>query len=416
MGQLTLLDSVRAAFGGDVIRKASAYLGDPEVDVRRNLDVIIPVTLAAIVNKAETAGSDSVATLAADALALDRPASIADQFAPGGEGVPAGTPNLIRGVFAERFGAIANAVASYTNGRSSTIAAILGAVVPYALALIGRYMRENNLPAGALSSLLAGQKSSIWASVPPELSLVSMLGPPARPAPSYVTASAAGAAPPARGMSWLAPVLLLLVIGSIAWWVLRPRGSERVVSAGLDTAVAATPRPAPPAATPAAPGTTPAESLPSPQSGKVSLPNGVTLDAPRGGMEDRLVTFLKDPAAKPDENLWFDFTHLDFVPNTAELAQGSRKEITNLAQILKAFPTVRIKIGAFTDSTGNDAVNRQLSKARAEVVAKELRALGVGGQIAGVDGYGATFAKVPASASDGERMRDRRLGVAVWVR
>ena len=410
MTQLTLLESVRAAFGGDAIRKASGFLGDPEVDVRRNLDTIIPVTLAAIVNKAETAGSDAVATLAADALPLDRYATVADRFAPGGE-VPAGASNLIKGVFAERFGAIANAVASYTNGRSSTISAIFSAVVPYALALIARHMRENNLPAGALASVLAGQKSSIWAAVPPELGLASLLGPPARPAPSYVAASAV---PQERGRSWLAPVLLLLVAGGVAWWLLRSRGHDRVVSEGLKTAPAPATAPLPPP--PPARSAVPAESLPPDQAGQVSLPNGVTLTAARGGMEDRLVTFLKDPAAKPDENLWFDFTHLDFEPGTARFAAGSRKEISNLVQVLKAYPSVRIKIGAFTDSTASDSVNRQLSKARAEAVAKELRAAGVGGQIAGVDGYGATFAKVPASASDGERSRDRRVGVAVWVR
>ncbi|HKP27751.1 MAG TPA: OmpA family protein [Gemmatimonadales bacterium] len=408
MAQLTLLDAVRAAFGGDVTRKASGYLGDPEVDIRRNFDVIIPVTLAAIVNKAETAGSGAIATLAAEALPLDRHASIAELFAPGAHDSSAGAPDLIKGVFAERFGAIANATASYTTGRSSTIGAMFGAVVTHALAVIGRHMRENNLPAGALSSVLAGQKSSIWASVPPELSLASLLGPPARPAPSYVTASAA---PPERGTSWLVPVLLLLVAGGVVWWLLRSRASERVVSAGLDTVPATVVVP------PAAPSAVPAESLPPAQaSNKVSLPNGVTLNAPRGGMEDRLVTFLNDPAAKPDENLWFDFTHLDFAPGTAQLVPGSRKEITNLAQILKAYPSVRVKIGAFTDSSGTDAVNRQLSKARAEAVAKELRASGVGGQIAGVDGYGAAFAKVAPSASDGERSRDRRLGVSVWVR
>jgi outer membrane protein OmpA-like peptidoglycan-associated protein len=362
------------------------------------------------VNKAETAGSDGVAALAAEALTLDRPASIAEQFAPGGKGVPSGSHELIKGVFAERFGAIANAVASYTDGRSTTISALFGAIVPYSLALIGRHMRENSQPAGALSSVLAGQKSSIWAAVPPELSLASLLGPPARPAPSY---AAATAVPAERGMSWLAPVLLLLVAGGVTWWLLHSRGAERVVSAGLDTV----PTPAaPPVAPTPAPSTVPAESLPDSQAGQVALPNGVTLTVVRGGLEDRLVAFLKDPNAKPDENLWFDFARLDFVPGTAQLAQGSRKELTNLVQILKAYPSVRIKIGAFTDSTGTDSVNRQLSKARAEAVAKELRDAGVGGQIAGVDGFGAAFAKVPASASDGERSRDRRLGVSVWVR
>jgi len=42
---------------------------------------------AGIVNKAETPGSDTVATLAADALPLDRHADIAAHFAPGAVGV-----------------------------------------------------------------------------------------------------------------------------------------------------------------------------------------------------------------------------------------------------------------------------------------------------------------------------------------
>ena len=56
MAQMTLLDSVRAAFVGDVIHQASGYLSESESDVRRNLDSIIPVTLAAI--KADPAFKD----------------------------------------------------------------------------------------------------------------------------------------------------------------------------------------------------------------------------------------------------------------------------------------------------------------------------------------------------------------------
>ena len=413
MAPLSLLESVRAAFGASFVQNASAYLGDPENAVRRSLDEIIPVSLAAIINKAETETADSVAALATVALQQDRYSNPAAQFVSGGEGVPPGAPDLVKEIFGERFGAIANAVATSTGGRSSTISALFNAVVPCALALIGRHLRENNLPAGALSAVLAGQKSSVWASVPADLKLSSLLGVPARPAPSYV---AAGAMPTERGTPWLAPIVLLLVAGSFAWWALRSRATEPVASAGLDTA----PRPA------AAPNTVAAQPRPDSQAarpdtvaaGPVILPNGVKLDAANGGFEDRLVTFLSDPNAKPDENRWFDFTHLDFEPGTARIVGEGRKEVTNLAQILKAFPSVRIKIGGFSDSstTVTDSVARKLTKARAEAVAKELRDAGVGGQVAGVDGYGSAFAKLPASAPEADRRSDRRLGVAVWVR
>ena len=167
------------------------------------------------------------------------------------------------------------------------------------------------------------------------------------------------------------------------------------------------------------PAAAPAPAGPDSQAGsQVTLPNGVTLDATNGGFEDRLVTHLKDPTARPDENLWFDFTHVDFEPGSARLVPTTRKEITNLAQILKAFPDVRIKIGGVLDSstTVTDSVSRQLTKARADAVAKELRNAGVGGQVAGVDGYGSAFAKLPASAPEADRRSDRRLGVSVWVR
>lgn len=401
MAPPSLLDSVRFTYGPDVVQKAAAFLGDSEASVRRTLDTIIPVTLASIVSKSETDGPESVMVLAREASLLGS-SPMTDQFAPGGEAVPAGASGLVRGLFGDRFGAIANAVASFTGGRGATVSGLFGSVVAYTLSLLGGYVRDDRLSAANLSSLLASQKSSIWAAVPAGLNLTSLLGPPARPTPAYAAASAERAS---RGNPWLLPVLLLLIAGGVAWWLMRSRGPEPVVSAGLDTAL----RPAP------APTSAPVDSVHD-AAVKVALPNGVVLDAWRGGMEDRLVAFLGDGSAQRNENLWFDFVNLNFEPGTAQIVAGTRNEITNLTRILKAFPNARIKIGGFTDSTGSEAANLKLSKDRAEAVAKELRDAGLAGQIAGVEGHGAAFAKRPASAPEADRVRDRRVAVSVWAK
>ena len=402
MAPLYLMDAVRAGFSPEVVRRASAFLGEPENSVRKSLDTIIPVTLAAVVNRAESAGADSVVALTRDASREDRFGDIAQHFAAGSDGFPAGASSLVQGLFGERYGAVANAVASYTGGRGATISTLFGSIVPYVLALLGRHIAENNLSPADLSSALAGQKASIWAAVPTGLNLASLLAPPARPSPSYVAASAA---PAERRNPWLLPVLLLLIAGSVVWWKLRSSTPETAISAGLDTA----PRPAP------APTSAPVDSGRA-TGDQLTLPNGEVIDAQRGGFEERLMAFLRDTTAKPDENLWFDFVDLDFEPGSARIIPASRKEITNLVQILKSYPAVRIKIGGFTDSTVNETTNLQLSKARAEAVASELQAAGVGGQIAGVDGYGSAQAKVSATAPEADRRRDRRTGVAIWVR
>jgi outer membrane protein OmpA-like peptidoglycan-associated protein len=398
MSQLYLLDAVRAGFGSDTVRNASAFLGDPELSVRKSLDAIIPVTLAAMVNRAETGGAESLMALARDARE-DRFENVAGHFAAGSDGFPAGASNLVQGLFGDRYGAVANAVTSFTGSRGSTISALFGSVVAYALALLGRHIERNNLSPDDVSSLLAGQKSSIWAAVPTGLNLASLLAPPSRPAPSYV---AAGAAPTERGNPWLLPVLLLLIAGGVAWWLMRSRTAEPVVSAGLDTA----PR--------TAMDTSAGSAGPVRDAAiKVTLPNGVVLDALRGGIEDRLVTFLQDPASRPGEDAWFDFNDLNFETGTARILPESREQITNLVQILKAFPAARIKVGGYTDSTGNEPANRKLSQDRAEAVARELRDAGVGGQVVDAEGYGSAFAKQPATASEQDRMTDRRVAVSV---
>ena len=83
----------------------------------------------------------------------------------------------------------------------------------------------------------------------------------------------------------------------------------------------------------------------------------------------------------------------------------------NLVAILKAFPDAKIKIGGYTDKTGNEADNVKLSQARAEYIKAALAKAGVGAQVISAEGYGSKFATVDAKASNDERAVDRKMGI-----
>jgi len=84
------------------------------------------------------------------------------------------------------------------------------------------------------------------------------------------------------------------------------------------------------------------------------------------------------------------------------------------AAVLLPVISVSLKIGGYTDKTGNEDVNRQLSQQRARTVADALRKTGAAdSQLAGAEGYGSQFAKAAADAPDEQRRLDRRISISV---
>lgn len=151
---------------------------------------------------------------------------------------------------------------------------------------------------------------------------------------------------------------------------------------------------------------------------EVALPDGTKLQAYSGGIEDQLIKFVQSDKYKnaTDEDLkkpenWFNFDDLNFKYDSPELEESSKRQLDNIVAILKAFPDVKIKIGAYSDKKGDDAYNKKLSDDRAKAVKATLDKSGVGAQIPEAEGYGEELAKVPETASDEERAVDRRTAV-----
>jgi outer membrane protein OmpA-like peptidoglycan-associated protein len=155
------------------------------------------------------------------------------------------------------------------------------------------------------------------------------------------------------------------------------------------------------------------EMTPVRESLKVKLPGGTELDAFKGGIEDQLVAFLNNISSKPGKDVWFDFDNLNFKTGSADITAESMKQIQNIAAILKAYPKLKIKIGGYTDKTGDSLANIKLSASRAESVVAALKNTDANpAQVTGAEGYGSAFAKAAADAPDEERKKDRRISVS----
>jgi outer membrane protein OmpA-like peptidoglycan-associated protein len=389
----SLLDAVKGHFTKELLGQASSFLGESESMVSKGLETVIPTTLAGIVRKVESHDPNSLLSLAKTAMDSGLLNNVAGMFSSTGGGIPSIGPSLITSLFGDKFGAIANAVSAFTGMKGASTSSLFGTVVPLALALLGKYVKDNNATPGAIASLLGDQKHSIMSALPAGFSLAKIFDTePVRKATANVTQ----VVEEKKKNNWLLPLLLLLAGAALLWYFLRGCG-------GTPEAVA----PAPDTVTKTNVIVVTREPL------KVTLPNGVVLDAYKGGIEDLLVAFLNDSNAQPGKDNWFDFNDLNFEFGTATIIPESRKEVDNIVQILKAYPNVKVKIGGYTDKVGDDAANKKLSQERADAVAAALRDAGVGAQVEGAEGYGEEFAKYPESAPDEDRLKDRRVSLSV---
>jgi len=406
-----LIDSVRGYLGNDVIDNASNVLGENESNMQRAMSGVIPSVLTGFLDKAGSGDAGTLLRLAKEAFNGGMLSNIS-RFFTDNTLLNRGT-DLLKGIFGDRMNNVSNLIASYSGIKPSSATALMGMTAPTALGVLGRHATTNNMDSGEFLSFLNSQKESILNAVPSGLNLAGALGLSSLgTVGNKLTTALSGAGRTIRGVSggmertprrrsgWLVPALIALALVALLWALLgrrtdRNENMQSGVDVRPDSAIAS----APPASRPSI---------------KVQLPNGTEIDAYRGGIEDQLVKYLKDPSQKVDKDTWFDFDMVNFETGSADIIPESMTQLQNIAAIMKAFPKAIIKIGGYTDKTGNEESNMKLSQARAEAVMSALKNNGVpASQLAGAEGYGSKFAKVSADAPDEERKVDRRMAVNV---
>mgnify|MGYP002777722017 CR=1 FL=1 len=142
------------------------------------------------------------------------------------------------------------------------------------------------------------------------------------------------------------------------------------------------------------------------------LSSGVELNIPELGVENKLLGFIKDDGKAVDKETWFNFDRLTFETGSATLKPESEEQLKNIAEILKAYPNVAVKLGGYTDNTGSAEANLKLSGERAASVKAELEKLGIAADRLAVEGYGQEY-PVADNATEEGRAQNRRISIRV---
>ncbi len=117
-----------------------------------------------------------------------------------------------------------------------------------------------------------------------------------------------------------------------------------------------------------------------------------------------------------DKTTWFTLDRIYFETGSSNLKAESKDQLDRLAAIMKAYPSVKLKIGGYTDNTGSDVVNMALSSERAEAAKAEMISRGVAADRLEAEGYGPQHTVCPANDTPECRAKNRRVDVRVTAK
>lgn len=403
---INLLDLVKDQVTGALAKQASNYLGESENGITKALGGIMPTLLGGAIEKASTGnGVNSVMSLI-EGFDMDSISDISKIFGGSQDNVDGlmnsggGMLDLLLG---NKTNGIIDLISNWAGIKSSSSSSLLKMAAPFLIGLIGKQIKGKGI--GALTDLLMGQKSSVASALPAGVG--SLLG--LDSLSNFTSNSGNGSKENASGsMSWMKWALPLLLLLGIGWWMMKNNAAKKT-AADLLAATEAKAKMVQDSIEAAA------KAVASTVYDK-TLGSGFKLvGATPTGIESQLVTFIEDNTKVVDKETWFNFDRLLFDSAKSTLQPSSQEQLVNIAEILKAFPNVNIKMGGYTDNIGDDKANQKLSDDRAKTVMAELIKLGINKARLEAEGYGEQH---PVASNDTEegRQQNRRIAVRVTAK
>lgn len=117
-------------------------------------------------------------------------------------------------------------------------------------------------------------------------------------------------------------------------------------------------------------------------------------------------------AKKTDRGLMITLGDVLFDTDKAQIKSGGMHNVQKLADVLKQYPERNVLIEGFTDNTGGDSHNQQLSDRRANAVRTSLLNMGISNDRVTSRGYGKNF-PVAGNVTSAGRQLNRRVEVTI---
>ncbi len=389
----SILDSLMGMLGPQVVGPVASQLGESTETVQRGLQTGSAAMLAGLAAKAGHPGFLSqifslVTNPATTSGGLSSLTSNLSSVASGATGSPLGNlgGQFLSSIFGSNLSSVTDTLGRSTGLASGKMGSLLAMAAPLVLGVLGQHVRQNGMSAADLGSTLKAEAPSFQRFLPAGVGSLFSGG-------SNVVAAAPAKVVEA-GNRWLWPLVLLALLVLAALWYFN-RAKEPVQNATTAASNA---------------GASVASALG--DFFKTKLPDGVELNIPQFGIENKLISFLNDSSKPVDTTTWFNFDRLLFDTGKATLQPSSQEQLGNIAAILKAYPNVHAKIGGYTDNTGDAAANVALSDARAKNVMDTLVAAGIDPSRLESKGYGDQYPVGDNNTEEG-RAQNRRIAMLV---
>jgi OOP family OmpA-OmpF porin len=409
---INLLDLIKDQISGVLAKQASSYLGESESTVNSAIGSLMPTILGSLVQKSSTSsGAQNIMNLI-EGLDMNSLGNIAGLFGGGSSNVNSllsSGGGIVKSLFGEKESGIVDLISGLSGMKSESTSSLLKMAAPLLLSVVGNQIKGNGI--SALTSLLGGQSEFLKNMLPAGVGSLLGFADFGGNTQSTVTTTSSSSSSNGGGNSWM-KWLLPALLGLAVLYYLGTKGCGKKVSESSDELITAIDS----SALKATDAMGSAIDSMGAAVGKLfsyKLPSGFELaNASEGGIENNLITFIEDANRVVDKETWFDFDHLLFDTGKATLQPESQVQLQNVAEILKAFPKVNLKIGGYTDNQGDPKANLRLSVDRAHNVKNELIKLGIDAKRLEADGYGDKH-PIGDNATEEGRQKNRRISVRV---
>ena len=450
-----LAEIARESMTNDVVNRLSEKVGESSSAIWKALEAMIPTVLAGMRSQAAT---PSVAGRLFDLVKGAAHSGLDRHLADGNlEALGRQCQGFLNTLFGDKLAGLLNWLARFAGIKESSASSLMNIASSLVMSTLGRTIQQKGLDASQFASLLSNQSRWLSRLLPsgigdvPGMRALADLGDRAEVSHATAAGTREGARPerPYREtvrtpresqlISALLPLALLLLAIPLLGWLMR--GSPKIVEpdkeqaarpAPVQSSVAQTPnepikRPAPvqPSVVqtsevrvpePNRPETT-ASSTVMPTAHKVNelrLPDGVTLQVPETSFLSPMYKYLTDATATSSGK--FIFEGLEFDDAGIRVRPETETAVASLTEMLRAFPSVALRIEGYTDQSADPAADRNWSLARAEALKDMLVKAGVPSNRLTTAGLGSEHPVASNDTAEG-RAKNRRieLSLSKWL-